>query len=344
MSRKADFRRLFREAFRADAAWTDWFVEKVYDDRDALFLDVDGKAVSALLMNRYDMSFHGTSLPVAYISCVATARAERGKGMMHRLMARAITEAAGRGAAIAALIPATRFLYFFYDAFGFATVFYVDELRYTALHTFRAPDEYAEVTPSYDMLARLEAMRACAVRHSAAQYEHIITDIAFDGGIVAAVENADGDCAMAFAVPSDENILVLDLPASSPEAAEAALARVRDFAGEKPIVVRALPGEVPPAMRARGMARIIDLEAVLSAVAQADPSMHQHIRVSDPLIPANNGIFSLAKGECRRVDKAARLDLDVTVDTLARILFSAPATGEIFNLPAARPFISLMLD
>ncbi|MDE6287653.1 MAG: GNAT family N-acetyltransferase, partial [Muribaculaceae bacterium] len=124
MSLKSDFSKIFRESFKVPAAWSEWFLNDVYRDEDLVSLKVDDRPVSVLLMSPYTMAFHGIELPASYFSCVATARAERGKGYMSRLMIDAIRAAEARGDAFATLIPETRRLYFFYDRFGFSTVFY----------------------------------------------------------------------------------------------------------------------------------------------------------------------------------------------------------------------------
>lgn len=346
MTRKSEFRRLFREAFRTEPDWADWFFEKVYRDDEALLLDAGSGPVSALLLSPRDMAFHSSVLPVAYISCVATARAERGKGHMQALMRDALVEAAARGRAMAVLIPASPHLYFFYDKFGFATVFYTDEQRYTSLHTFEAAPEFEPVEPTYDIFRHLENLRPGAVLHDREQYGHVLTDIAFDGGSVLAVSDPDGHSAIAFVTADSGGATVLDLLADTPRSAEAVLGCVRDTVGDVPLVVRTVPAGRQAALHARGMARITDAEAVLRSIAAADTRVHQTIRVRDGIIPANDATFILDRGTCTRADAAShpRPDLDVTVDVLARIIFSAPATGDIFNLPTARPYISLMLD
>ncbi len=341
---KTDFRRLFREAFTTDDKWLDWFMAEVYDETDVLAEEVDGKPVATLLSSRYPMEFHGAELPLAYLSCVATAKSERGKGHMHRLMVKALKESYERGDAFAALIPAERRLYFFYDKFGFATVFYADELRYTALHAFVLGEEFSTVEPSFDMFSRLEALRMGSVRHSGERFTQILADMKLDNGVVRAVTDGNGGEAIAFAQVGDE-VKVIELLSSSEAAAEAALAYVRMEAPEKAFVVWAEPTGRKASLRSRGMLRIINAEAVLTALAASNQKIDQVIRVHDPIIAANNGVFVLRKGQCTRASEPVKkYTLDVSVDVLARVIFSSPEIGDVFELPTRRPFISLMLD
>ncbi len=348
---KQDFKKLFREAFHVDGRWADWFLDKVYRDEEALFVRTpDNKAVSTMLVSPYPFAFHGSELESVYISCVATARNERGKGYMHQLMDEALLKAYDQGAALAMLIPASRHLYFVYDKFEFATVFYCNELRYTSLHVFRPEHVYVSAEPDYEMFSRLEALRPVGVRHSAERYAQAVTDVQLGGGAVVAVkgENAEG---MAFVAIGSE-ARVLDILADNDDATEAVLAEVRRIAGNRPIIINGVPAEVASdetrrgaALRARGMARVVNVQLMLQALAKAYHDIDQVIKVSDPVIAQNNDIFTVHRGQCTRTpDTKRRPTIDVSVDVLTRLLFSAPSIGDIFGLKTHRPFISLMLD
>lgn len=343
-SPKTEFKRLFREAFDEPAQWLDWFAENVYRDENLLTIEEDDRTASALLLGRYDMAFHGSQLPVSYISCVATAKAYRGKGLMHRLMTRALNVSAERGDALCTLIPAEDRLYFFYDRFGFATVFYIDEMRYTALHSFVTDIDFLPFEPDFDTFSRLESMRGCCVMHSRDDFANIVHDIRFDGGRVLGVRAPEGRAAIAF-VTIGESATVKDLLATDSRAEESVMAAVRAEVGDKPIIVWGRPDGRRAMLRSRGMARIVNVASVLSALAESDRRIDQVIRVHDPIIAANNGIYIVRDGECIRTDSTMRrITLDVSADVLARIIFSTPAIADIFGLPGGRPMMSLMLD
>lgn len=344
MSRVNDFKRLFREGFRESPRWLDWFASAVFRDEDFTVVEEDGHAASGLLTTPYATDFHGTELRLGYISCVATERARRGRGLMHTLMHRALTDAHARGMALTALIPASRPLFFLYDRLDFSTVYYVDELRYVSAHIFEADASYRPAEPTYETFARLEAATPGCVRHSRAQYDAVLTDLAMDGGHVLAVEGPGGTAAMAFVHVGDV-LTVKYLPYSAPAARETVLAAVHALDPEKGIVVWDAPGPRRPAMRARGMARITDALQILSALAASDHTIDQTIRLHDPLIPANDAVFVLHSGRCERLESTMRhITLDVSVSVLARILFNSPEIGSVFGLPALRPQLPLMLD
>ena len=344
MNCKSEFKRLFRDAFTETQGWLDRFADTVYRDEDFVYAESDDRIVSGLLLTPYDMRVQTAVVQLGYISCVATLREYRGRGLMHQLMPRALNVAAERGMALCGLIPASDHLYFLYDRFGFATVCYIEEQRYTSLHRFGTGDGFMPVEPNYEMFARLQGATVCGVLHNREQYRQVTEDMAAEGGRVLAVEGPNGSCAMAF-VTIGKEATVKYLPATDGRAAEAALGLVRDAAGELPVIVWAAPGDRRQALRSRGMMRVTDAAAVLGALAAERPDTEQLVRVRDPLIAANNAVFSLHAGECERVEHTLRrITLDVDVQVLTSIVMSAARIGDVFGLPTARPMMPLMLD
>ncbi|MDE6832080.1 MAG: hypothetical protein K2J07_05045 [Muribaculaceae bacterium] len=98
-------------------------------------------------------------------------------------------------------------------------------------------------------------------------------------------------------------------------------------------------------IHARGMARIINARKLLSAYAARYPKMKMAIRLYDSMIPQNNHIYVIDGGQAVINDGfGGKIDLDVTQEVLLSILSSDAPIGEIFNMPTARPYISMMMD
>ena len=345
MSARSDFRYIFTEGFDEPRQWLDRFIEEMYRDDDFICIRDGNRAVSGLLLSPYTTAFHRRTLPLGYISCVATARDERGKGHMSRAMHLALNSAAERGMAMVALIPARPHLFLTYSHYGLSTVYYVDEQRYTSLHRFATPEGFTPVEPAYPMLQRLESAEADGILHTSHQYGFVMTDLDMGGGFAVAVVSDDGGAAMAFVEVSDDTALIRYLPSTSAEAAEAALSHVRERVGEKKIVVHGGPGERNVALRPHGMGRIVNADMVLTTLAESYPGLDMVIRIHDPVVAANEGIYILHAGECTRMQHTLRrIALDVSADVLTRILFSAPRIGDIFGVPSFRPMLPLMLD
>lgn len=359
MSKRDDIMRIWQESFKDPRSYVAMYFDRVYRDDEALLLaDPAGEPVSSLLLQQYAMSFHGSELPVAYIAGAATRRQQRGKGYMSQLMHTALAEAAARGDALVALIPASSALYLFYARYGFSTVFYTKEQRFTALHPFPHKEAYAvaaDLAPDevWEAFDRFQRMRPCYIIHTRRQFDNIQADLAADRGDFVVMTADDPDtgpriASMAWAVMRDDLLLVTDVMGENEDARTAALHRLRELHPGVPFLLYGRPTDAMGGrLMPRGMARVVNAAMLLAAVAAARPDLKCVIRVTDPLLPeVNSHTWRLEEGRCQEADFTApsALDFDVTVDVMADILFSSPAIGSILRFPTQRPMISLMLD
>lgn len=350
LRRKQQIKRLFDAAFPKDKEWNTWFFDKVYRDDEAMHLEIDDKTVSCLFLQRYDFSFHGSTLGLAYVAGAATDFKMRHQGLMGQLLAEVLQKAYDRGDTFIGLIPAERRLFFLYDKFEFATVVFADIERFTALHTFHFCDDFQIVEPTYEAFSSLEKMRNSTVLHSPEDFSNILFDLQHDGGTVVQVNDFDNrPVAMAFAVSNGTEIHVKELLGVDNRAAYMALGEVKNkLAVELPMAVWRLPSGREALLRKRGMIRIINAENALRALAESHHDLKKTFRISDPRIEANNGFFVIENGKCRRTDnlkKDHKPDFDVSIDVLTKILFSSEAIGRgILGIPSSHPAMNLMLD
>lgn len=348
MSEKLDIiKRLFNSGFNESKEWSDWYFTKVAKDENAMLSYASSIPISCLMLDQYKLKLGEIVTEMGYISCATTLRSARHQGHMGRLLNDAIMESQTRGDTIVSLIPATNELYFYYDKFSFATVFYITEERYTSLHQFEFNNSFGVIEPDFAFFHDLEIMRESTVVHSQEDFDNILTDIAFDSGcVITVVDRYDNqNKSMLFAIVEDEIAKVKEILSSTDEARETALSVLRDKIGERMIIVDSQPSDNPTMLCSRGMARIVNVEKLLSQIAQADNSIEQTIRVRDGLLTDNDAVFIIHNGQVERQSSTMRqITLDVSIDTLARIIFNSKRIGSIFNLPSFRPSIFLMLD
>ena len=359
MDKVSEIRRLWRERFNDSRNWMTNVFPRVYRDDEAMvILAEEGTSViSMLLLRRYDMRYRGAIVPSAYIYGAATARNRQGNGYMSQLIRDSLREAYRRGDIFATLQPARRRLYGFYDRFGFATTFYIREERYTARHRFAHDDsQYIIETSGHDpaelaaAYKRLTADREANMLHTENDFKTILIDSELDGGNVVTARSVNsGDItAIALANADNDTIAVRELAATDADAAAAALDTLTQLYPGRMTVVEAYPGATTPVkIYSRGMARIINVKAFLELVSAIAPSLTQNIRVTDSLVPENNALFIVDKGNVTALpyDSAEiKPDLDVNISVLTSIAFSTAKVGEIFSLPTARPFMSMMLS
>lgn len=347
MDRLNDIKHLVKTGFRESDQWLDWYFGNVFDGSCAMTAVSSSQTVSCLMLDRYTLKLGDSRLPMAYLSCATTRHNARGQGHMRRLICDALMEAASRGDALVTLFPASERLYFYYDRFGFATVFYVDSKRYTSLHRFDFDNQMIEIAPCFEDFNYLEELSRSRVVHNSRNFDNILTDNTLDSGVVIALGQRDNGPrkAMLFAVPCDNYIRVKDLLATDRVAADSALAVLHQRVGQQMIIVDGHPGDNPVVLNSRGMARIVDVESLLSTLAAANPSIEQVIRVRDPILSANNARFIVRNGSVERTSSSShRTTLEVSIDTLAKIIFNSRRVGDTFGLPSFRPMMSLMLE
>lgn len=346
MNKHEAFCNIFKSSFADSNAWRRWFFDTVVTDDDIyLSCNAQGKPVSALLMQTYSFIYQENELPTAYISCVATLPEARSMGSASHLMVDALRTARIKGMSLCTLVPAGEALRYFYRRFGFASVFYCDLMRYTALHQFdKGVGELVE--PSSELLGGLERRFGCGVIHSASDYQHILDDLKLDGNTYVYAA-AEGDrCAIVFATADKSAVRVKALISDGEDLSECLLHRIRESEPNKMFIVYGPPVSGNRAfLHPYGMVRIVDPMPVFLALSGRHPHLKMAIRLSDGLLDCNSGIYLIDDGKCERYDSyTGHINLDVSADTLAAILFSSSDMGEIFGLPTGRPYMSLMLD
>ena len=358
MSKRDDIIKIWQESFTDSRAYVTMYFDRVYRDDEAMTLtDPQGVTVSSLLLQHYSMLFHDTVVPVSYIAGAATRRNQRGKGYMSRLMRDALEASARRGDMLCALIPSRSALYYFYLRYGFSTVFFTKEQRFTALHSFPVTGEYREMEHTaaddvWEAFDRFQHERECYILHSRRDFDNIQADIESDGGDFVVIGCDDEDrgpriVAMAWAVKRNDLLLVTDVMGEDEDSRTAAMRALRSRYPGVPFLLLGRPTDTMGGrLMPRGMARVVNAELMLSAIAARNPKWESRIRVTDPLLPEiNNHTYIIKAGKCRIDDSYdAHLDLDVKIDVLADIAFSSAEMGDIMRFPSVRPMISLMLD
>lgn len=359
MSKKSEVMKIWQECFPEDSPrWRRMFFDAAYVDDEALTASdpETGATVSSLLLLPYSMTFQGSVPGVAYIYGAGTLRKFRARGYMGRLMHEALREAADRGDTFATLVPASEALRAYYKRFGFSTVFFSRPLRYTSIHHFPYEAEYATLDSDspglFAAFERLMAERPCCIQHTRAQFLTLMDDARLSGHGFAAVGNPEtGEpLAMVWAAPepASDTLRVKELLSTSSDASNAVLTALQRQFPDRPLTLmtqpsrKAMGGNLIPG----GMARVVNAESALEAVAANNPATRLTIRLTDPILTENTGVYMLRDGQLTVTDSAGKQkpDLDITPEVLTSLLFSSDPIASIMGLPASRPHMSLMLD
>ena len=159
---REELRSLWREAFGDTDEFLDLFEATAYSPHRARALFCDGTLSAALYW--FDCECEGETL--AYLYAIATAKAQRGKGLCRRLMQDTHEHLRSLGYVAAFLVPSEESLFDFYEKLGYRTATEVAEF------SCDAADEPIEL-----------------VRIDAEEYARLRREFLPEGGVVQEGEN-----------------------------------------------------------------------------------------------------------------------------------------------------------
>ena len=120
---------LFEACFPDEGGFNPYFFEHFYRPEHTLLLFAADKLCAMTQMLPYTL---GTGETATYIYGACTAPDERKRGHMARLLRHSFTLDREAGRAASMLIPQEPWLFGFYERFGYARVFYAQDVCYTA--------------------------------------------------------------------------------------------------------------------------------------------------------------------------------------------------------------------
>ena len=112
-----------------DKRFVDFYFEKRYNENDNIFIEKDGKVISALQIISYPFSYYGKTIGCSYLSGCCTDPDYRSQGLMNDLIIKALKQAKNNGACFASLIPASESLFNYYAGTNFVTTFDYSKIR-----------------------------------------------------------------------------------------------------------------------------------------------------------------------------------------------------------------------
>lgn len=339
-----------------DKRFVDYYFEKRYNEDDNVFIEKDGKIVSALQLISYPFSYFGKTIGCAYISGACTDPDYRSQGLMNELIIKSLSKAKNNGACFAALIPASESLFNYYEGTNFVPTF-----DYSKIHVKRSQqsavsqqsvnvsvfDHESDSELFYQVYEYFNAKmrsRNCCIQHNEYDFGVIAGDLElFDNHLLVA-KYGDDICGLAFCYLRDGEIYIKDFFAeSSAIFSDLITAAVNLFNNESVnIIVPPVPGQKTHRL---GMSRLIDAETMLRLYAMSHPKMKIEISLVDSILPENNGTYYINNGT---LDKKNSINSDVVdIEELTRALFgyhteTLPEKLKVFSNQAA--FMSLMMD
>lgn len=324
--------------FEDDEAFIDLYFRLRYTNEVNIAIESGKEIISALQMLPYPMTFCGTEISTSYISGACTHPYYRAKGAMRELLSQAFAQMARKGVLISTLIPAEPWLFGYYSRMGYAPVFHYSK-KVFCMPDLLPPDgitveritEYKEDV--YQYLHRKMSARPCCVQHTEADFRVILADLALSDGFLFLARQGDKIAGIAIAYRQEDSLLINELLAENTEAKTTLLYYMKQKTGYENMILL-----LPPALETKtyrmGMARLINVKAVMQIYATAYPEKEFQIELTDKQLTSNSGYYYLSKGKCSYSKErlpGAHLQLEV---------------GELTDkiLSPLRPYMSLMLN
>lgn len=356
MDKKEQIINLWKQNFDDPEEFVRFYFDQKYSDENSLLFEEDGKAMSALLMLPYPMSWMDTAIKTSYISGACTQKEARNHGLMTLLLKEAFQEMNKRGIALSTLIPAEEWLYSYYGNLGYAAVFDYS-IKKLSINPERpilpviSPDKFDadfanRLLPYFEQKMR---SRSCCIQHPGNDYLAIIQENYLSGGRVAATfsPNSVTPTGWALAIPENGIIKVKECFYNSLEEKNALLHHFSQLWQIQQLECKTLPED--NTAQQQGMARITNALEMLQHIARQQPSLSLSIKVSDPQLPQNEGIYLLSEGTCKKQEKQdIPTDIETDIPMLTRALLGyhpdqlpSPLSG---LAPKQQPYMNLMLE
>lgn len=340
-----------------DKRFVDFYFEKRYNEEDNIFIERDGKVVSALQLISYPFSYYGKTIGCAYISGACTDPDYRSQGLMNELIIKSLNKANNNGACFAALIPASESLFNYYEGCNFVPTF-----DYSKIHLKKSlqstinsqqsvsvivfdhesdPELFYQVYEYFNAKMR---SRNCCIQHNEYDLRVITDDLElFDNHLLIA-KYGDDICGLAFCYLRNDEIFIKDIFAESgPILSDLITAAANTFKNESiNIIIPPVPGQKTHRL---GMARLIDAETMLRLYAISHPKLKIEISLVDSILPQNNGTYYINNGILEKKDSIGSDVIYIEELTQALLGYhtdSLPEKLKVFNIQTA--FMSLMLD
>ena len=349
-----------------DKRFVDLYFEKRYNEQDNIFIEKDGKVVSALQLISYPFSYYGKTIGCAYLSGCCTDPEYRSQGLMNDVIIKSLNQAKNNGACFAALIPASESLFNYYEGTNFIPTFDYSKIRIKSNQQSAVSDQPASGCQiiSY-RVAELQSLkdeseldfyqvyeyfntkmrsRNCCVQHDEYDFGVILKDLELFGNHLLVAKYAEEICGLAFCYLRNNEIFIKDVFAESSVIFSDLITASAQLSESVSINIIIPPVSGQKTHRL-GMARIIDAETMLRIYAMTHPKMKIEISIVDPILTHNNGTYYINNGV---LDKKNSIGTNIVdIEQLTQALFgynieNLPEKLQAFNKQAA--FMSLMLD
>ncbi|MDL2251389.1 GNAT family N-acetyltransferase [Odoribacter sp. OttesenSCG-928-J03] len=338
---KQDYKRLWHICFQDTDEFTEFYFKRKFTPENCSTIYENGQLQSALLMLPYSIHYYGEDLEASYVSGACTLPEARGKGSMRKLLSDSLKTMQERGFAFSVLIPQEEWLYDYYQTFDYMPVFQYSLNVYFAVNKHFSTnvkvvsqEEANKLTQElYEYLNKEMRKYALSIQHDLGDFKSILEDLYISNGKLLIYRHPDGQLGgIAFTVNNGSYIKAYEVVADSIEEKQVLLTAAACIWENPCIKYKDIAQSSLPILKG-GMARIINAKKVLDIYASKFPEQTGTVRLTDNILPSNNGYYQLSEGKCIFSEYSdLPVDYKFTIRELTEKLFPNPA------------YMSLMLD
>lgn len=285
MDKKQQLMDLWRQCFGDSEAFISLFFDRVYKEENALTIEREGRIVSALQMLPYTMTYYGTEISVNYIYGACTALAERGQGLMRRLLQESFEVMKSREVALTVLVPSDKELFDYYRKQGFTEAFDYTVNTYIRTDVPVQAPMLTVVAPEVPSMKQLYAYfdrklreRPCGMLHTYDDFVTILREMQLNGGqMLTALDITQKPVGMVFLYRGEDRVLIKELLYDTDQVKSLLLQEAcnQNNVSQASCIVP----PVQPSMRPFGMARVLDTRRLITHWRSRHP--HSPLTESD---------------------------------------------------------------
>jgi len=327
--------------------------------------DEQGKMTSNVQLFHYNIRFDGKILGMGGVGGVASLPESRGQGNIRALMAYILREMYDNGTALSTLFP---FSHVFYRQFGYEHTCFIRELTLPlselkplhargTLRQFMPQDDFKPLNDIYNTFTKNANL---SVLREDDHWKGWLNRDPYETRWYTYVWYDSTGRARAYAItrpeeePGKERALFLeDVACADSEALEGLFSKLRVLDAQyqdlrwrvpdwiHPTLLFTEPYRAEQSVEARAMARVVNVRAVLEAMRHPDAPGSYTIRVFDPYLPENEGIwhvrFGHGQARAERDDGAEPgMEADIPLLTLMALGY-CDFDDLLWSRPAVRP-------
>ena len=346
-SEKENIREIWDYCFNDSPKFTDFYFNNKYDNKNTVVVDEDGKIVSSLQLNQYELNLNNKLYNTSYVVGVSTLPQVRGKGYMKNIMKFTLKNLYDKNQLVSILMPID---YRLYRRYGYEHCY--DQIEYEleieSLKSFKSYGDMKKATlDDIDNLIDIYNLflndTNGNIKRDKEYYINLFKEINSEDGYIYIHENEG----YIIYFINEDKMFIRELFYKNIDSLKSMLKFVYNHntqcksvtitspINDKIRFVLDNPRNTTIKIKPYMMGRVINLEKYLNNLdIQSNLNDTIFVSVKDEFIEENNGVFKLEISNNKLSAQKGNYDYDVEFDinTITQLVFSYIDASEAFLL------------